>query len=53
MIASYVDGDGTDDANDGKDTEHEHQNIQGSVLFEFLTGPGHADSKTWVSNEPR
>ena len=32
MSASDIDGHGDDDEDDGKDGEHEHQSLQGSVL---------------------
>ena len=32
MSASDIDGHGDDDEDDGKDGEHENQNLQGSVL---------------------
>ena len=46
MIANDIDGHGDDDGDDGKDGEHEHQHIQGSVLWACSTDPGQDASKT-------
>ena len=45
MSASDIDGDGDDDEDDGKDREHENQSLQGSVLWEDFTDPGHGSPK--------
>ena len=46
MNASDIDGHGDDDEDEGKEGEHKHQSLQGSVLSECSTDPGQDSSKT-------
>ena len=46
MSASDNDGGGDDDEYDGEYGEHEHQSLQGPVLWESFTDPGEDSSQT-------